>query len=129
MLKHLAIAGALLASPSLADVHDFDNAKFQQLQTEGRLVLLEFFTSTCHDFCLPQRGAVSAVSNDPRYSAITFMLVDMDKGQSALGVSDMRDKSTLILVQGTRELRRDRMLTSKGSVDGFVQKAMASAQK
>lgn len=130
----LGLAGAALLLPALplrAESRVFYTPGLAEAaMDEGRVVFLDFWTNWCST-CAAQERAISALrSGKPAYDkGILFITVDWDRygdGDLARELKIPR-RSTLVALQGRKELGRIVAGTSKAEIAALMDAALAAA--
>ena len=131
--RHLiltAAAALVLPRAALAKPLDYSEGLEKTLLAEGRTLFLDFKAEWCGT-CKAQERAINALKDaNPDYAArITFVNVDWDKfGNSALSRAlKVPRRSTLVVLKGEREIGRLVADTSKSSIKGLMDQALAAA--
>jgi thiol-disulfide isomerase/thioredoxin len=127
----LAAALPFLAGPArAAQTLDYTPGNAEALMDEGRVILLDFKADWCST-CAAQERVIGALRADnPAYdTAIAFVNVDWDahgKGELSRGLQIPR-RSTLVLLQGRRELARIVAGTGRDEIKALLDKGLAAA--
>lgn len=97
----LALAGTGFAAERM----DWDKAKFEKAQKDGRPILVDVAADWC-PVCKKQAPIIADLAKKPEYKNLATFRVDFDKQKEALKQFNVQKQSTLIVFKGTKETGR-----------------------
>lgn len=100
-LATVLIAGAGLA----AEGGDWDKAKFEKAQKDGRPILVDIAADWC-PVCKKQAPIIAELAKKPEYKSLATFRVDFDKQKEVLKSFNVQKQSTLIVFKGSTETGR-----------------------
>lgn len=119
----LLVAGLFMAGAAFAEPAAFTQSAFNQLQKEGKPILVEVHASWCPT-CRAQAPIVNMLLNKKEYQSINALRVDFDSQKDALKAFKVSKQSTLIVYKGSKEVGRSTGDTSAASIEKLIQKAI-----
>ncbi len=126
ILASLALAAFLLASPAIAQEKEtFTDERFEELQAEGAVILVDVWASWCPT-CAQQQEVLAAFQDEHPDADFHILEVDFDERKDLVTRFEAPRQSTLILYRGEERLwfsvaetRRDRIFDQLlAAVDG-----------
>ena len=126
ILSSLALAAFLLASPAVAQEKEtFTDERFEELQAEGAVILVDVWASWCPT-CAQQQDVLAAFQDEHPDADFHILEVDFDDRKDLVTRFEAPRQSTLILYRGEERLwfsvaetRRDRIFDQLlAAVDG-----------
>ena len=126
ILASLALAAFLLASPAIAQEKEtFTDERFEELQAEGAVILVDVWASWCPT-CAQQQEVLAAFQDEHPDADFHILEVDFDDRKDLVTRFEAPRQSTLILYRGEERLwfsvaetRRDRIFDQLlAAVDG-----------
>jgi thioredoxin len=110
----------LLALPAFAaEIVPFDQARFVQVQHEGRPILVRIWASWCPT-CAAQTPILEKLENESAYKNLIVFMVDFDKQKDAVRAFRATEQSTLIGFKGTAETGRSVGDTDATSIEKLL---------
>lgn len=124
LLKSLLLASSLIvAGTAFAEPTAFSQSGFNQLQKEGKSILVEVHAPWCPT-CRAQAPVVDMLLKTKEYQSINVLRVDFDSQKDALKTFNVSKQSTLIVYKGSKEMGRSTGDTSAASIEKLIQKAI-----
>lgn len=124
LLKSLLLASSLIVSgTAFAEPAAFSQSDFNQLQNEGKSILVEVHAPWCPT-CRAQAPVVDMLLKKKEYQSINVLRVDFDSQKDALKTFIVSKQSTLIVYKGSKEMGRSTGDTSAASIEKLIQKAI-----
>ena len=121
-IRFLAAGALLFAAAAQADQR-FDAKALAAAQATGRPVLVHVNADWCTT-CAQQRAVLSDLLKRPEFRDFQMLKVDFDTQKPELKALRVRDRSTLIVYRGARELGRSSFETSKERIAALLEKAV-----
>jgi thioredoxin 1 len=124
LLKSLLLASSfIVAGTVFAEPPAFTQSGFNQLQKEGKSILVEVHAPWCPT-CRAQAPVVDMLLKKKEYQSINVLRVDFDSQKDALKAFNVSKQSTLIVYKGSKEMGRSTGDTSPASIEMLIQKAI-----
>lgn len=102
----LLLLGLLLGAQAIAaDIRPFSQPLFEQLQAEGKPVLVDVYADWC-PVCLRQEAVLAPMLDEPALARLVMLRLDFDTQQAALKRLGVNRQSTLLLFDQGREVGR-----------------------
>jgi thiol-disulfide isomerase/thioredoxin len=120
-IRLLAAAALLLAAAARAG-QPFD-AALAAAQASGKPVLVHVNASWCTT-CAQQRAVLSELLKRPEFRDFQVLKVDFDTQKADLKTLRVRDRSTIIVYRGSKELGRSSFETSREKIAALLEKAV-----
>lgn len=117
LLSLIAAGSALAASPA------FDQAAFDQLQAEGKPILVIIYADWC-PVCKAQEPIIADLLKTPALKSIAAFRVDFDQQKNIVRKFKASTQSTLIVFKGGKEVGRSTGVTDKDSIAALLKKAI-----
>lgn len=118
----LAAAALLFAAAARADQR-FNAKALAAAQATGKPVLVHVNADWCTT-CAQQRAILSELLKRPGFRDFQVLRVDFDAQKADLEALGVRDRSTLIVYRGARELGRSSFETSRDGIAALLEKAV-----
>jgi thioredoxin 1 len=115
-------AGAMMRPALALELVDYSPDALSRLQGSGKPFLIDFFATWCSTCAAQERVLEQLAAENGVYGAIPILRVDWDKfgnGELAQQLAIPR-RSTLVMMQGTRELGRLVAETRKARIAGLL---------
>ncbi len=116
--SNLILAGTAIAEPTA-----FTQLNFNQLQKEGKSILVEVHAPWCPT-CRAQAPIVDMLLKNNEYQSINVLRVDFDSQKDALKAFNVSKQSTLIVYKGSKEMGRSTGDTASASIESLIKKAL-----
>lgn len=97
----VALAGTVFA----AERSDWDKAKFEKAQKDGRPILVDVAADWC-PVCKKQAPIIADLAKKSEYKNLATFRVDFDKQKDVLKTFNVQKQSTLIVFKGSKETGR-----------------------
>lgn len=124
LFKSLLLASSLLLTgPVFANPTVFTQSAFNQLQKEGKAILIEVHAPWCPT-CRAQAAVTDMLLKDKEFKSINTLRVDFDSQKEVLKKFKVNKQSTLIVYKGFKEMGRSTGDTSSESIKKLIQKAI-----
>lgn len=107
---------------SAAEKQPFDQTVFEQLQNDGKVVLVDVYAGWCPT-CLKQQKILSNYLESHPSRELHILEVNFDDQKEALKSLKARRQSTLILYKGTERLWFSVAETSQDLITAEIEKA------
>jgi thioredoxin 1 len=108
---------------AFADYQDFNEEAFKTAQQAEQVILLEFHAPWCPT-CRSQTKAISKIEADEAFAAVKMFKVDYDNSDELKKKFSVNKQSTLILLQGEKELDRTMGVTAADELSKFIKQAI-----
>jgi len=127
MFRKVLFAALLswLIVPALAsagELQPFDGKLFDQLQAQGKPVVVVVHATWCPT-CKAQKPIQSALMHSPEFRDYTMFTVDFDADQALLKRFSVIKQSTMIVFKGKSEVGRSIGDTQRDSIEALMLKA------
>ena len=106
-----------------ADPIAYTQAAFNQLQRDGKSILVVVYASWCPT-CRAQAPIIDELLAENEFKSITALLVDFDTQKNILYKLNVSKQSSLIVYKGGKEIARSTGDTSFLSIEKLLQKAI-----
>jgi thioredoxin 1 len=113
----------LISSLSVAKAASFERAQFDQLQREGKPILVAVHAEWCST-CKRQIPIVSRLLKKEKYADITEINVDFDTQKDVVKFFKVPMQSTLIVFKNGKEVGRSIGETSEEKLEALLDKAL-----
>jgi thioredoxin 1 len=113
----------LIASSAFAETSPFERYKFDQLQKEGKPILVAVHADWCST-CKKQTPIISKLLKQDKYKGITQLKVDFDTQKDVVRSFKVPMQSTLIVFNGGKEIARSTGETSEAGIEALLSKAL-----
>jgi thioredoxin 1 len=113
----------LISSLSFAEAAPFEQAQFDQLQREGKPILVAVHAEWCST-CKRQIPIVSKLLKEEKYADITELNVDFDTQKDVVKFFKVPMQSTLIVFKNGKEVGRSIGETSEEKLEALLDKAL-----
>lgn len=124
LFKSLLLAVSIfMAGTAFAEPAAFTQTAFNQLQKEGKPILVEVHAPWCPT-CRAQAPIVNMLLDKQEYRSINALRVDFDSQKDTLKAFNVSKQSTLIVYKGSKEVGRSTGDTSSASIEKLIQKAI-----
>lgn len=124
LFQSLILAVSLLvAQTAFAEPAAFTQSAFNQLQKEGKSILIEVHAPWCPT-CRAQASILKTFLNEKEYQSINTLRVDFDTQKDVLKMLKVNRQSTLIGYKGFKEIERSTGDTSSESIKKLIQKTI-----
>jgi thioredoxin 1 len=119
-----AAAGAALAAPALAtETKAFDPESFAAAQKTGKPIFVAVHASWC-PVCKAQKPILSELMDDPKFSELTYFVVDFDAQKDVVKQFGVRMQSTLIAFKGETETGRSVGVRDRAAIAALLDKTL-----
>lgn len=122
LLKSLLVTLLLAAGNALADWTSYTQPAFDNLQQQGKPVLVWVHASWCPT-CRAQAPILSALLKQKEYQGIAALRVDFDSQKDVIHSLRVAKQSTLLVFKGGKEAGRSTGDTSREGIERLLQKA------
>jgi len=123
----LSLAVSALATfasiASAGEIQPYSAARFAQLTTAGKPVLLDIRASWCPT-CLAQKPILESLMARPDFKDVTMLTIDFDTEKPVLKQYQVVAQSTLVAYKGAKEVGRSVGDTTAAGIEGLVKKAV-----
>lgn len=119
----LTFLGIFLTGPVEAAWQGYNQATFDQLQQQNKPVLVLVHADWCTT-CKAQVQVLNELLPQPGFNQITVVRVDYDKQKEVMKQFGVRERSTLILFKGKKEIARSTAETSKEAISSFLHQVL-----
>lgn len=119
----LVLTSIIFTSTAFADPTPYTQAGFDQLQKEGKSILVAVHAPWCPT-CRAQAPIINELLKKKEYQAIIVLRVDFDGQKEVLKTFNVSKQSTLIVFKGAKEMARSTGDTSATSIEKLLQKAI-----
>lgn len=123
LFKLALIFLSLISGSALADTMDFERSTFDQLQKEGKPILVAVHADWCST-CKTQAPIISKLLKQDKYKNITELKVDFDAQKDVVKSFKVPMQSTLIVFNDGKELARSTGETSAAKIEALLSKAL-----
>ena len=126
-LAAAAVAGAVPGPSFALDTMDYSPEALVKLQQSGKPFLIDFFATWCTTCAAQERVLEELAAESAAYKAVPILRVDWDlfgNGELSRQLAIPR-RSTLVMMQGTRELGRLVAETRKDRIAALLDLASA----
>ena len=124
LFKSILLASNLIvAATAFAEPTAFTQSGFNQLQQEGKSILVEVHAPWCPT-CRAQAPVIDMLLKKKEYQSINALRVDFDSQKEALKAFNVSKQSTLIVYKGSKEMGRSTGDTSPANIEKLIQKAI-----
>ena len=106
-----------------ADPIAYTQAAFNQLQRDGKSILVVVYASWCPT-CRAQAPIIDELLAENEFKSITALLVDFDKQKNILYKLNVSKQSSLVVYKEGKEAARSTGDTSFLSIEKLLQKAI-----
>ncbi|VEJ49930.1 thioredoxin family protein [Neisseria weaveri] len=107
-MKKLIAAGLMLLAVgqvAAAEFKPFSRAEFDALQKAGKPVLVDVYADWC-TVCRRQEKELKIILQEPQFKQVTALKLDFDAQKQELPAFKVNNRSTLILFNKGKEVRR-----------------------
>lgn len=116
------VASAAGLSPAFAaSSRPFDAQTFADAQNAGKPILVVIHAPWCPT-CKTQAPILSELTSDPKFKALTYLVVDFDGQKDLVQRFGARMQSTLIAFKGKQEVGRSVGDTNRASISSLLDK-------
>lgn len=113
----------MLASPVFAGEQAYTQAAFDQLQQEGKPILVDIHADWCPT-CRAQAPIIAKLLQQGDYRHINALVVDYDQQPEVVRAFRVIKQSTLIVFKGGQEVGRSLGDTSPEGIEALLKKAL-----
>ncbi len=119
----LLTSNLIVVATAFAETTAFTQSGFNQLQQEGKSILVEIHAPWCPT-CRAQAPVIDMLLKKKEYQSINALRVDFDSQKEALKAFNVSRQSTLIVYKGSKEMGRSTGDTSPANIEKLIQKAI-----
>jgi len=113
----------MLASPVFAGEQAYTQAAFDQLQQEGKPILVDIHADWCPT-CRAQAPIIAKLLKQGDYQRINLLLVDYDQQPEVVRAFRVIKQSTLIVFKGGQEVGRSLGDTRPEGIEALLKNAL-----
>lgn len=122
----LGLVLAFLAQASWADspvaMEPYSQATFDKAQSEGKVILLDFYASWCPT-CRKQHAILPGILAEKEFAGIVPLQIDFDNSDDLQKALKVGQQSTFVLFKGKTEVARSTGVTDGAKIREFIQRA------
>ena len=123
ILRNILLVSFLIASNAMADTVGFTQSAFDQLQKEGKPILVHIHANWCPT-CRAQTAIISSLLKQKDFQNLTLLRVDYDNQKEVVRTFHASQQSTLIVFKGGKEVDRSLGDTTPNGIEKLLRKTL-----
>ena len=117
------LAGAFMVQPVMAEDAPFSAKAFADAQKGGKPILVAIHASWCPT-CKAQAPILGELRADPKFTSLSYFVIDFDSQKELVKQFGARMQSTLIAFKGDKEVGRSVGDTDRALIAALLNKTL-----
>lgn len=101
----------------------FTAAAFEAAQKAGKPILIDISATWCST-CKAQALILNKLFAEPKFKDLQVFGIDFDSQKDAMRMFEAKDRATLIVFKGSREMGRSMFDTNRESIEALLSKGL-----